>query len=127
MNRFLLLTSVLLLAACGGGGESDPLPEEVYGVRGVYEGTRFEGTTVTVDHEAVPDLMDAMRMDFRLADTASVAHLRPGQKVRFHIAVTADGARAFGFERLPDATRLQLAGSPEADTTATDTTAAPRP
>ena len=135
MTRVLLLIPILMLAACGGSDQNDTLPEEVYGVRGIYEGPRFEGAAVSVNHEAVPDLMGAMQMDFRLADTASVAHLTPGQKVRFHIAITPDGARAFGFERLPDDTRLQLAGMPlpadSADTAAdavpADTVPAPDP
>gem|GEM_PF-2417293 len=102
------LVLALGLAACADAPRADALPAETFDVRGVFEGTRFDGAAVRVHHEAVPGHGDAMRMDLRLADTARVDGLRPGQKVRFRLAISDAGTEAFGFAPLPDSTRLHL-------------------
>ncbi len=111
MTRPALLTLALTFIGCADA--PDAPAGETYAVRGVFEGTRFEGAAVTISHEAVPGRMEAMRMDFRLADTADVSRLTPGRPVRFSVVETPSGTRAFGFHVLPDSTRLHLA--PPAD------------
>src|SRR5690606_20528034 len=81
MRRCALLPLLLLAAGCAerpaeGGdparGEAAPA-EEVsvgYTVRGVFLGALYDGQAATVRHEAVPGLMPAMEMDFRVADPA---------------------------------------------------------
>lgn len=104
MKGFILLGLLALtLAACG-----SEQPTETHTVRGIYEGTRFDGTAVRVNHEEIPEVMAAMRMDIVLADTADVSHLEPGGKVSFHLAVFSTGFRAYGFTPLPDDTELHL-------------------
>lgn len=74
----------------------------------MYRGTVFEGAAATFDHEAIPDQMDAMRMDFPLADSAVVAGLAPGAKVRLTLQ-TEPRLEVLAAEPLPDSTRLRLA------------------
>ncbi|HEX9950566.1 MAG TPA: copper-binding protein [Rubricoccaceae bacterium] len=98
------LAALALLAA---GCTSGP-PAETVEVRAVYERTVFDGAAATFDHEAVPDVMDAMRMDFPLADAALVAGLAPGDKVAIALE-TAPRIRVVAVRPLPDSTRLRLA------------------
>lgn len=111
------------LAACA-------TPEPGHDVRGVYRGPASTQGAVTIDHEAIPGVMDAMTMDFAFTDTAGLGALRPGDKIRFRLTMPDGGAfRVDGLERLPDTTQLTLAPAmhdapamPEAaaDTAATD-------
>ncbi len=108
------------LAACSSAPEGRT-------VRGVYNGPASTQGAVSISHERVPDLMEAMTMDFAVADTTGLGGLAPGTPIRFVLA--ADGRGVSGFERLPDTTRLVLASPmlpamPES-TTIPDSTAAP--
>jgi len=105
--RLPLLALLLGLAACGRADAPAP-PADVHETRGVFLGLRFEGAAASIEHEAIPGVMDAMRMDLRLADPAEVEGLAPGDKVRFELAVTGRGPLARGFERLPDTTSLAV-------------------
>ena len=81
-------------------------PETRSDVRGVYNGPSATQGAVSVSHERIPGVMEAMTMDFAVADTAGLGRLKAGDKVRFQL----DGdVRASGFARLPDTTRLVLA------------------
>ena len=101
MRRLLLFA--LLAAGCA----SDP-PAATVEVRAVYERTVFDGAAATFDHEAIPDVMDAMRMDFPLSDSAVVAGLAPGTKVRLTLQVEPR-IEVMAVEALPDTTTLRLA------------------
>ncbi len=81
-------------------------PETRSDVRGVYNGPSATQGAVSLSHERIPGVMEAMTMDFAVADTAGLVSLTAGDKVRFRL----DGnVRASGFARLPDTTRLVLA------------------
>lgn len=126
MIRFALL----LLLASGVGctsdaPQADAQPPEASGdaelwmARGVFYGTRFEGQTANIDHENIPGLMDAMRMDFLLASPEAVDGLEAGDKVSFRLDYIDNRIVASDFEVLPDTTRLSLAsGATPADSTA---------
>ncbi|MEM8558958.1 MAG: copper-binding protein [Bacteroidota bacterium] len=108
----LLSGLVVIVLACFPACTSDSagLPAEdaeTYEVRGLYEGTRFEGAAVSVVHETIPGVMDAMRMRLVLADPAEVEGLAVGTKVRFTVTV-GDRLVASDFEALPDTTTLDL-------------------
>ncbi|MEO1075965.1 MAG: copper-binding protein [Bacteroidota bacterium] len=120
------LAVLALLPACT--SDSADTPAETYEVRGLYEGTRFEGAAVSVVHETIPGVMDAMRMSLVLDDPAEVDELAVGTKVRFTVTV-GDRLVASDFEALPDTTTLDLPdelqpAAANADTTDADTTGA---
>lgn len=97
----LLLVALAAVAGC------TPAPETV-AVRAVYEKTVFDGAAATFDHEAVPGVMDAMRMDFPVADPSVVAGLRPGDKVTLSLQ-TRPRLEVVAAAPLPASTRLRLA------------------
>ena len=101
MRRLFFLA--LLAAGC-----AEAPPAETVTVRAVYEKTVFDGAAATFDHEAIPGEMDAMRMDFPLADPAAVAGLAPGDKVALTLQ-TEPRIEVLSAEALPDSTRLRLA------------------
>ncbi|MEM6783402.1 MAG: copper-binding protein [Bacteroidota bacterium] len=109
MPRLALLFVALALVACGSDTSTDnpALSADSYTVRGLYEGTRFEGAAVSVVHEAIPGVMDAMRMSLVLDDPAEVDGLAIGTKVGFTVTV-GDRLVASDFEALPDTTTLDL-------------------
>ena len=74
---------MIVLAIGLSGCASEPVKEDRYQVRGVFLGQRFEGAAMRVRHEAIPGFMDAMSMDFKLADSSELANLSPGDKVAF--------------------------------------------
>jgi protein SCO1/2 len=47
------------------------------------------GATVTISHDAFPGFMDAMAMPFDLKGSARAATLRPGDRVKFRLAMKA--------------------------------------
>ena len=95
------------LALFAAGCTSGP-PAETVEVRAVYERTVFDGAAATFDHEAIPGEMDAMRMDFPLADSALVAGLAPGDKVALRLQ-TEPRIEVRALRPLPDSTHLRLA------------------
>jgi len=103
----LLILPVLLLAACAAPDRPAPT-ERIYETRGIYHGPRFDGEAASLEHEAIPDLMEAMRMDLHLEDPSELDRLTPGDRVRFDLVVRGEEVRARHFERLPDTIRLAL-------------------
>ena len=103
----LPLTLLLALLAAAGCAETAE-PTRTVKVRAVYERTVFEGAAATFDHEAIPDVMDAMRMDFPLADSSVVAGLAPGDKVTLTLQ-TEPEIEVVAVAALPDTTALRLA------------------
>lgn len=123
LPSLLALAPLAALVAC-------TAPETAHDVRGVYHGPSSTQGAISIEHEAIPGFMEAMTMDFAVADTAGLGALRPGDKVRFHLAVPESGAaRVSHVERLPDTTRLSLApamlDAPPADTAAARPSSAP--
>ena len=103
-----LLPFAVLAAGCALAGCASEPPAETVAVRAVYERTVFDGAAATFDHEAIPDVMDAMRMDFPLADAAVVAGLAPGDKVTITLQ-TEPKIEVVAVAALPDSTALRLA------------------
>jgi hypothetical protein len=103
MRRLLFLA--LLAAGCS---DRPAGPSQTVEVRAVYERTVLEGAAASFDHEAIPGRMDAMRMDFPLADSALVAGLAPGDKVALTLQVEPR-LEVLAAAPLPDTTRLALA------------------
>ena len=101
-----------LLALLASGCAPEPAePTPTVAVRAVYERTVFDGAAASFDHEAVPGVMAAMRMDLPLADPAVVAGLAPGDRVTLALR-TEPRIEVVSATPLPDSTRLHLAPRP---------------
>jgi protein SCO1/2 len=73
-----------VLAACGGAGDT-----ATYEVRGVIRDVQREYRQLIVEHEAIPDLMAAMTMNFDVADSIDLEVLEAGQAIEFTLEVSA--------------------------------------
>ena len=96
-----------LLAGCA--EDPEPAATETYTVRGLYLGTAFDSAAVVVSHEAIPGVMDAMRMQLRVRDRAELRGLRAGDKIRFTLADDGSGFAMHALDQLPPDTPLDLA------------------
>ncbi len=92
--------------ACGGASE-------VHSVRGQVVRPADQGQSLTVDHEAVPGLMEAMRMTLPLQDPPQALGLSKGDKIRFELYRYRGRGSIGKIERLPADAELVLA-SPDA-------------
>lgn len=81
---------------------------DTYEVRGRYLSTNPEGTAVSIVHETVPDVMNAMRMNFRIDDASVAEPLRQGDIIAFDMVRTDRGWYARNIQVLPDDTQLDL-------------------
>ena len=105
MLRSALLVLALTLAACANDApEADR--SATLTVRAVFLAPLYDGAAATVEHEAVPGRMPAMRMDLRVADPALVAGLTPGDAVR--LTLDSLSLEVVGAEPLPAGTTLDL-------------------
>ena len=106
-RRWNALLLFFLAAGCFGCA-SEPVQEERYQVRGVFLGQRFEGAAMRVRHEEIPDFMEAMAMDFKLADPSEMEGLNAGDKIAFVYVVSAEDSYAAEIKILPPDTPLNL-------------------
>lgn len=83
-----------------------------YEVKGRVVGFGDDGRTIIVQHQDVPDLMPAMTMPFRAADSSRVDGLDSGDEVSFTLTIFRDSSWITNVTKLPPGT-LPLA---EADT-----------
>ncbi len=78
------LITCLFASACGGkANEGDGT--------GVVRAIAADQATITLEHGDIPGLMQAMTMEFAVAEPAQLAGLELGETVEFHL-VYADGA-----------------------------------
>lgn len=92
-----LLTPVVITAACG--RRSSEATFETSGqarrheIAGIVRGVDAKARQLTVAHEAIPGLMDAMTMSFAVKDTWAVGVAQPGD--RLTAILVLDGARSW--------------------------------
>lgn len=95
MKRFALLVLAILAFAGCSGEEPKPLSEpgeKLYTVRGVILSREATSNTLNIEHEAIPNFMAAMTMDFQVRG-AKVAQLPPdGSRIE---ATLHHGANTF--------------------------------
>jgi protein SCO1/2 len=93
----ILLVSALLAVAAIAGCHSSPKPEpqgsaapdfKVYKLHGKVVSTNPATGEVTVDHEAIPGLMDAMTMPYKLKDPSILSELHPGDTITADVLVS---------------------------------------
>jgi protein SCO1/2 len=85
----VVLLSPLVLAGCkkdGKGGGSDQ-GEADYPIKGKVLKVMPDQKKVRLDHEDIPGLMEAMQMDFAVADTKLLRGLKPGDQVEGRLKV----------------------------------------
>lgn len=91
--------------------ETSQTQEETYNVRGqIVSMTETEDanyTTVAVNHEAIPDFMMAMQMNFK-AEKNVIEGMTADDKVSFEIVKTEEGFMMRNIEKLPADTELIL-------------------
>jgi len=112
MNHTRLLLFLLIAAlpfsfmACG---DEQPSPaEDVYEVQGRYLSTDMRGESISVVHETIPDVMNAMRMSLRIDSPTVAEGLQTGDVIRFEMVRTQAGWYARNLEVLPPETELDL-------------------
>ena len=122
MKPALALGLALLVAGC-----SDPAPAAEVAtfentespesgertVRAVFVGPALGGAAATVEHEEIPGVMPAMRMDVALGRSDLIDGLAAGDKIRMTIVArgAGPGFLVTGVEPLPADTVLDLEGS----------------
>ena len=78
------LITCLFASACGGeANEGDGT--------GIVRAIAADQATITLEHGDIPGLMQAMTMEFAVAEPAQLAGLAVGETVAFHL-VYAEGA-----------------------------------
>jgi Cu/Ag efflux protein CusF len=119
--RLVVAAACVLIAGCADAPEPDITPSGVT-VRGLYLGPAYDSAAAVVSHEAIPGVMEAMRMPLRVADRAELYALRAGDKIEFTLTDGEGGYRMRQVTKLPPDTPLNLADAPRRDTTGSDTT-----
>ena len=99
MTRIASLVIALLIFACGEGREPS-----TWEVRGTVRDVAPGGHQILIEHEAIPDLMPAMTMNFDVANPVSASQLRAGEPVVFTLEYTHEGLRIL---------RIAAIGAPE--------------
>ena len=64
--------------------------QQVFHVRGVVQELMPEKKKVRIEHENIPDYMEAMSMEFEVKDAKELAELTAGDQVTFRMIVTDD-------------------------------------
>ena len=82
--------------------------KDVYEVRGRYLSTDLRGESISIVHETVPDVMNAMRMSLRIDDASVAETLQTGDIIRFDMVRSEAGWFARNIELLSPDTELDL-------------------
>lgn len=95
MRTLLLVFSLVLGTACGGGPSptSPAASAEAHSTRGTIEEVRDEGRVLVIAHDEIPGYMRAMTMPFELAPEARSTSLKKGDAIDFTFVTTDDGKR----------------------------------
>ena len=77
--------------------QQDAAPTEIYrSIGATVVKVDVESRTVTLDHERIEGFMDAMTMDLPAAESANLANLQPGDRVRFDLALVGGTYKVVG-------------------------------
>lgn len=88
-----------LLAGCR--QKAAPAGPEQRPVRGKVVAVNVPGQSILLDHEAVPGVMEAMTMEYRVADPAVLGEVHPGDRISATLEFERDAAGPKNF-RLKD-------------------------
>ena len=96
MKTNLLIVGLLFFAATFGTEAQTSVSAvtnskvKTYAVRGIVQQISADFHTATIKHEAIPEYMAPMTMDFKTKDTNVLAGIAPNDEITFKLAVTAD-------------------------------------
>ena len=76
----------LFLIGCQSG--SDSAKAKIYDVKGKVMLVDMEKKEVTLDHEAIPGLMGAMKMSFKVENAKTLEGIKAGDEVHGKLKVT---------------------------------------
>jgi Cu/Ag efflux protein CusF len=83
--------SAVLLALCG-CSQPGPKAQKQYPLTGKVVSVNVKERTAMIDAAAIPNFMDAMKMDYPMAPDADVASLHVGDMITATVKVEDDGA-----------------------------------
>lgn len=88
MHRFTLSLLLLCLAGCERPAPAPPATERVstYEARGVLR--KATADRAIIAHEAIPGYMEAMTMEFTVADPRELTAMHPGDTIAFRLTAT---------------------------------------
>lgn len=90
-ERCAALAALLLVLACGSELRRHP-------AHGVVVDVARELGQIVIEHDAIPDLMPAMTMNFDVPDAELLARLAPGQVIDFEVEFDGRAYRVVGAE-----------------------------
>jgi protein SCO1/2 len=97
MRRFVASSflALLVLTGCHAGQKPAAQPSasqnfKVYHLRGKVVSTDAARGEVTLNHEAIPGLMEAMTMPYKLKDASVLGELHPGDRITADVLVSPD-------------------------------------
>jgi protein SCO1/2 len=104
MTRRLLfspLLAVVLLSACHNAPKQPASQNyKVYHLRGKVVSTSAAQGEVTLNHDAIPGLMEAMTMPYKLKDPSVLSELHPGDVITADVLVSADPDADYLLDRI---------------------------
>ena len=100
-NLFIIIVFAILLAACQ-KSETAPASADAkrYPFKGKVVAVDKEKRKATIDHEAIPDFMEAMRMDFSIREDWVWENLTPGAEVRAELVVDNSADTPYWLEKV---------------------------
>src|SRR5262245_38326773 len=94
----VILTSVALIG-CRKGSETTK--ERIYDVKGTGVAVDPKKPSVKLDHKVIPGLMEAMVMEFEVADPNVLKGIKPGEKVQGKLRVETGNNVITHLEKAP--------------------------
>ncbi|MES2390690.1 MAG: SCO family protein [Acidobacteriota bacterium] len=94
----LLSAAAVLIAGCHRGASSKTaVKTKTYAVRGVVVSVDAPHNSITLNHQAIAGLMEAMTMPYNVADPAALGELHPGDMITAKLVAddTPDGPDHF--------------------------------
>jgi len=102
----------LLLTACNTESEhthdGTEYSSELFEVRGVFVALNQQDSYITVIHEEIPDVMNAMRMNINIEELALAENLERGDIISFNLERDGFSWFARSIAVLPEDTELDL-------------------
>lgn len=96
-----LFVAALVVIGCQGQGTSSAGKDagKVYDIKGKVVAVDAEKKTVTIDHEDIPGLMKAMKMEFKVEDEKVLTGIKAGDAVHGKLKAEAGSYVVTGLEK----------------------------